>query len=166
MLEPGAIEGIPEEAEVLFEERWNRNRPGTRQTIAYLPLENGRRLVTFPFRGWSPPIGETIRCVLYPNDVGNTAFAAPVGGIPEGESADGSEWDRDFGGRNHRSMNGSFNSGEVHGVLGEQLKAVDEAYTKITDGMDALNEALNRLEDSIRSMEGVDEEDREPAAAE
>src|SRR3990172_3093939 len=83
MQNPGSNPDIPVEADVEFEEQWDRTRPGVKRKIAYLELENERRLVVFPHREWNAPIGQRRRVVLFP--VRNAAVAAPVGGIPESE---------------------------------------------------------------------------------
>jgi hypothetical protein len=78
MQNPGTNPDIPVEAEIEFEEQWDRTRPGVKRKIGYLEMENDRRLVVFPHREWNAPIEQRRRVVLFP--VRNAAVAAPVGG--------------------------------------------------------------------------------------
>lgn len=79
---PGSNPDIPESAEIIFNERWDRANPGTKKIFGVLQI-NGRKLVVFPHREWEAPLDTPVKCVLYP--VKNAAIAAPFGGIPTEE---------------------------------------------------------------------------------
>ena len=80
---PGSNPNIPETATLTFREQWNKNNPGSKQIVAYLPGRGNSKLVVFPHREWNPTLEVAIECVLYP--VRNAAIAAPIKGIDESE---------------------------------------------------------------------------------
>jgi hypothetical protein len=180
MQNPGSNPDIPIEADVEFEEQWDRTRPGVKRKIAYLELENERRLVVFPHREWNAPIGRQGRVVLFP--VRNAAVAAPVGGIPESERISATTGSvehprEDHGREDHgREDHGREDHGrEDHGRepasivpitavhrdaysrIVELLEPIDRAYSKLDEGMEQLNEALDKLTEVVRQYRPVDE---------
>ncbi|MBI4305598.1 MAG: hypothetical protein HY678_04700 [Chloroflexi bacterium] len=158
MQNPGSNPDIPVEAEVAFEEQWDRTRPGVKRKIAYLELANERRLVVFPHREWNAPILERRRVVLFP--VRNAAVAAPVGGISESERLTASIAPPEASREPAIVAPISPGQRDAYGRIAELLEPIDRAYSKIDEGMEQLNEALDRLAELARqlrpSVDGVE----------
>lgn len=78
MKQPGSMPGIPETAKVVFQLKWSKRKPGTKELVGFIDVENGI-LAVIPYRGWEPKIEVEYEVVLYP--LQNAAVAAPVGGF-------------------------------------------------------------------------------------
>jgi hypothetical protein len=157
MQNPGSNPDIPVEADLEFEEQWDRTRPGVKRKIAYLELENERRLVVFPHREWNAPIGHQLRVVLFP--VRNAAVAAPVGGIPEIERVAASAGPAMEPARETAVSVQPLPAGQrdAYSRIIELLEPIDRAYSKIDEGMEQLNEALDKLAEIVRQFRPAEE---------
>ncbi len=154
MQNPGSNPDIPEEADITFEMQWDRNKPGVKRAIAYLELDNGRRLVVFPDRTWKPPTGRRIKCVLWP--IRNAAVAAPVGGIPDEEYIEPTglpayEGSSHMDGRSPISAQGGSLEGTFEEIA-DLLEPIDTAYSQITEGMEQLDQLLSKLDGLVRHV--------------
>lgn len=155
MQNPGSNPDIPVEADLEFEEQWDRTRPGVKRKIAYLELQNERRLVVFPHREWNAPIGQQRRVVLFP--VRNAAVAAPVGGIPESERLAVAPVQAEPA-RGQLSVPVlAAGQRDAYSRLIELMDPIDRAYSKIDEGMEQLNEALDRLAETVRQARPAEE---------
>ncbi len=148
MNEPGSNPDIPEIADVIFQEVWDRTNPGTKRKLAFLQLSNGGRLTVFPHQEWDAPVGEARQVVLYP--VQKAAVAAPVGGIPVGERL----------GARRQGAHLDNVDGETTVVPGrenfnEALEAVDAAFRGMDDTMGRMDEALTRLTNAVNAAKEV-----------
>jgi hypothetical protein len=161
---PGSNPNIPETAVVTFREQWNKQKPGTRQWIAYLPGRGNSRLVVFPHREWRPPLGEPVECVLYP--VRNAAVAAPSGGIPEAERiiqgprivAFGDVDGDDGYSRPYRSAGRvALAEAEPEGPADVQslIERFEAAYDVIRGGLEELDSCLDQLNKVREEYEGA-----------
>jgi hypothetical protein len=155
MQNPGSNPDIPVEADVEFEEQWDRTRPGVKRKIAYLELKNERRLVVFPHREWNAPIAQQRRVVLFP--VRNAAVAAPVGGIPEPERLAAMPIHPETVREPLAVPALAPGQRDAYSRLTELLDPIDRAYSKIDEGMEQLNEALDRMTEIVRQARPVDE---------
>ena len=155
MQNPGSNPDIPVEADLEFEEQWDRTRPGVKRKIAYLELENERRLVVFPHREWNAPIGQERRVVLFP--VRNAAVAAPVGGIPEAERISAVTGRIESAREQGSLLPVTGVHRDTYSRMVELMEPVDRAYSKIDEGMEQLNEALDKLAEAVRQSRPVDE---------
>lgn len=169
---PGSNPNIPETAVVTFREQWNKQKPGTRQWIAYLPGRGNSRLVVFPHREWRPPLGEPVECVLYP--VRNAAVAAPSGGIPDAERiiqgprivAFGDVDGDDGYSRPYRSPSAgrvAVADAEPEGPADVQslIERFEAAYDVIRGGLDELDaclDQLNKIRDEYESASDFEDD--------
>ena len=164
MQNPGSNPDIPVEADLEFEEQWDRNRPGVKRKIAYLELENERRLVVFPHREWNAPIGKQRRVVLFP--VRNAAVAAPVGGIPEPERIAPTPGPVEPAREPATPAPLLTGQRDAYARVVDLMEPIDRAYSKIDEGMEQLNEVLDRLAELVRQFRPAEESVRpvdEPA---
>lgn len=143
MREPGSIADIPEIADVMFQEVWDRTNPGTKRKLAYLQLSNGGRLTVFPHQEWDAPVGVARQVVLYP--VRNAAVAAPVGGTPGDERLGASRQGAPLDNVNNVA---TVEPGREN--FNEALEAVDAAFRAVDDTMGRLDEALTRLTNAVK----------------
>ena len=175
---PGSNPNIPETAVVTFREQWNKQKPGTRQWIAYLPGRGNSRLVVFPHREWRPPLGVPLDCVLYP--VRNAAVAAPSGGIPDEERivqgprivAYGDASPDDGYARPYRSAGRvavADADPEGPGDIQSLIERFETAYDTIRGGLDDLDaclDQLNRIRDEYEGSGDYDEDGSVPDSGE
>lgn len=143
MRDPGSVSNIPETADVLFQEVWDRTNPGTKRKLAYLQLADGGRLTVFPHQDWDAPIGVTRQVVLYP--VRNAAVAAPVGGTPGDERLGALRQ-----GASHDDLSDETTGGPGRQDFNAALEDVDAAFRAVDDTMGRLDEAITRLTNAVR----------------
>jgi hypothetical protein len=155
MQNPGTNPDIPVEAEIEFEEQWDRSRPGVKRKIGYLELDNERRLVVFPHREWNAPIAQQRRVVLFP--VRNAAVAAPVGGIPDHERIVVPVAPAENPREPAPAVTPAGSGRNGFGRIAELLEPIDRAYSEIDEGMEQLNEALDRLTEAVRQLRPAEE---------